>query len=597
MLEGQSKERPANIVGIFSIGPNPAACLLQDGQLVAMAEEERFLRLKDIELALPDHALNYCLREGGISLEDVDCIAYAWDARMYRGRIIATNLRRWLSYNRWSDIVGVPSDEHLFKVLIAIAEIVFHHPSVVRQRLRIRWGDLPLPPVRFVPHHLAHAASVYYCSGFDRAAVLTVDRNGEDKCSVLWRADGLNLKSIDEYRLPHSLGWFYEGFTDYLGFKPEYQEGKTMGLAAYGRPDDEISRKLETILCLEGQRAYSLDPTYFFYGRNNGNTYSEKLVQAFGPPHRGSTREIGQRYKDIAYGVQARLEAAVLRLVQRVTEHTGLRDLCIAGGVGLNCVANGKVSCSGLVDRIYTSPVSNDAGTALGAAMWVAQEMGHDPRFEMKHPYWGPGYSDDEICRTLDRMGLVYERHEAIEQVVASDLAAGKTVAWFQGRMEIGPRALGARSLLGDPRTIGMRDRLNRIKGREPWRPLAPAILEEVIDDYFEEGRPAPFMTFAFPVRVDKQAIIPAVVHADGTSRPQTVNSDSNPRYHRLIHAFEELTGVPAIVNTSFNIREPIVCTVADAIRTFYASEMDELAIGPALLRKKVGHAGMDNST
>ena len=587
MCAGQGKERPTNIVGIFSIGANPAACLLQDGELVAMAEEERFLRLKDVELALPDHALQYCLSEGGIGLGDVDCIAYAWDARMYRGRILAANLRRWLTYNRWSDLMGTPLDEHLFKTLIAIAEVVFHHPSVIRQRLRWRWKGLQLPPVRFVPHHLAHAASVFYCSGLDQAAVLTMDRNGEDKCTVLWRADGLTLEPLEEYKLPHSLGWFYAGFTDYLGFKPEYQEGKTMGLAAYGRPNDDIQRKLERILVLGHRKAYSLDPTYFAYGRNNGNAYSEKLVRLLGPPRQGPNEEIDQHYRDIGYGVQARLEAAVLNLVRRVTERTEMRDLCIGGGVGLNCVANGKVVHSGLVDRLFVSPVSNDAGAALGAAMWIANEMGYDPRFEMKHAYWGPGYSDDVICQTLDGMGLAYERHEAIEYIAARELAAGKTVGWFQGRMEIGPRALGARSLLGDPRTIEMRDRLNWIKRREPWRPLAPAILEEAVGDYFECGQSSPFMTSALLVRADKRPVVPAVVHVDGTSRPQTVNQHSNPRYRRLIRAFEELTGVPAVINTSFNIRgEPLVCSIADAVRAFYASEMDELAIGPALLCK-----------
>jgi carbamoyltransferase len=554
-----------------------------------MAEEERFLRLKDIELALPDHALQYCLREGGIGLGDVDCIAYAWNAQLYRGRILATNIRRWLTYHRWSDILKISLDEHRFNTLIAAAELVYHHPAVIRQRLRIRWGDLQLPPVHFVPHHLAHAASVFYCSGFDRAALLTMDRNGEDKCSVLWHADGLDLESLEEYRLPHSLGWFYAGFTDYLGFKPEYHEGKTMGLAAYGYPNDEIEQKLSRILNLEGRQAYSLDPTFFFYGSNDGNTYSKNLVQLFGAPRRSSNDEIRQEYKDIAYGVQAQLERAVLKLVQRVTERTGSRDLCITGGVGLNCVANGKVLQSGMVDRLYVSPVSNDAGSALGAALWIAKQAGYDPRCTMTHPYWGPGYSDDEICRALDRMGQVYERYDAVEHVVARDLAAGKTIGWFQGRMEIGPRALGARSLLGDPRTTAMRDRLNRIKGREPWRPLAPAILEGAAADYFEGVQPSPFMAIAFPVRVDKQAIIPAVVHVDGTTRPQTVGSDSNPRYLRLIRAFGELTGVPAIVNTSFNIDEPLVCSVVDAVRTFHASEMDELAIGPALLRKEHG--------
>ena len=589
----QHRLHPANVVGIFCIGPNPAACLLQNGRLVAMAEEERFLRLKDIELALPDHALRYCLREGGIGLEDVDAIAYAWDAPQYRGRIIARSLRRWLTYNRWRDVSSVPLEEHLFKALIGVAELAFHHPAVVRQRLRIRWRGLPLPPVFFVPHHLAHAASVFWTSGLEQAAVLTMDRHGEDKCTVLWQGDGLDIRSLEEYRLPHSLGSFYAGFTDYLGFKPEYQEGKTMGLSAYGQPDREISSKIASVLSLEGRRAYSLDPSYFFYGPSDGGAYSERLVRLLGTPRRRSDEPIELRHKDIAFAVQSRLEEAVVGLTHRITEQTGLRDLCIGGGVALNCVVNGKVLHSGLVDRAYVSPVSNDAGTALGAAMWVARQLGHDPRFEMVHAHWGPGYSDDEICRTLDGMGLAYERHEYIEQVVARELAAGRTVGWFQGRMEIGPRALGARSLLGDPRMVEMRERLNRIKGREQWRPLAPAILEEYAAGYFERPSPAPFMTYAFPVQGAKRAIIPAVVHVDGTSRPQTVDSHSLSRYRRLIRAFADLTGVPAVVNTSFNVEgEPMVCTLSGAVRTFFSSEIDVLAVGDSLVRKGASPQG-----
>jgi carbamoyltransferase len=583
-------DRPPNILGIFAIGPNPAACLLQGGELVAMAEEERFLRLKNIELHFPDRAIGYCLQQAGIGFEDVDHIAYAWDTMPYRGSIVAKRILRWITHNSWRDVVNVSRDEHLYKMLIGIAEVVFHHPALVRQRLRLRMKseqyDLELPKVHFVSHHRAHAACTFYSSGFDRAAILTTDHNGEDNCTLLWSADGLDIEALDEYTLPHSLGWFYSGFTDYLGFIPEYQEGKTMGLAAHGQPDEDIARRMNQIMPLDGKQAYTLDPTYFFYSEGHGLAYSEKLVDLFGSPRQGPDDEIEQRYKDIAYGVQSHLEAALIRLVERVTELADSNTLCVAGGVGLNCSANGKVAASGLVNRIFIPPVTNDAGSALGAAMCVARELGYDPRFRMEHAYWGPGYSDAEIVSELDRMGLTYEHHEDIEQVVARHLAAGRTVAWFQGRMEIGPRALGARSLLGDPRSIEMRDRLNQIKRREPWRPLAPTMLEEACEEYLVGGRPSPFMLFTFPVCPEKQEVIPAVVHVDGTTRPQTVNQEQNPRLWRLVRAFEDLTGVPAVINTSFNVQSPIVCTVADAVETFYSNAIDELAIGSALLRK-----------
>ena len=436
--------RPINIVGIFSIGPNPAACLVQNGRLVAMAEEERFLRLKDIELALPDNALLYCLRQGGIDFKDVDFIAYAWDATLYRGPIILANLRRWLGHNRLSDIRLTPWDERNYKLLTNIAELVFHHPAAVRQRLRLRWPGLPLPPVYFVPHHLAHAASAFYGSGFEQAAILTMDRNGEDKCTVLWSGEGSDIVRLREYRLPHSLGWFYGAFTDYLGFKPEYHEGKVMGLSAYGRPDEDIARKMQQVMPLDAKHTYALDPKYVFYGPNGGRAFSQHLVALFGPPYCGDRNDFPQPYKDIAYGLQDHLEATILSLVRQITTLTKLRSLCISGGVGLNCVANGRVAQSGLVDRVYVPPVANDAGSALGAALWVARKMGFDPRNALDHPYWGPGYSDDDICRELDKMGLRYDRYDAIEEVVArAILANGRAVAWFQDRMEIGPRDWG----------------------------------------------------------------------------------------------------------------------------------------------------------
>jgi carbamoyltransferase len=387
--------------------------------------------------------------------------------------------------------------------------------------------------------------------------------------------------------MPHSLGGFFTGFTDFLGFKPEYHEGKLMGLAAYGRPNTDLLRKMERVLTLVGPRAYALDPSFFLYGRNHGNTYSEKLTRLFGQPRHGPGEHIEQPYKDLAYAVQNRLEEALSRLVQRAVAGTGKRMLCIAGGVALNCLANGRIASSGLVDRLFVSPVSNDAGTALGAALWVAKVAGYDPRQEMLHPYWGPGYSDDEVCTKLEKMGIPYQRCEQIETVAAREIAEGKTVAWFQGRMEIGPRALGGRSILGDPRTTDMRDKLNRIKGREPWRPLAPVILEEAVPDYFAGSGGSPFMTIAAPVRAEKQALVPAVVHVDGTTRPQVVTRATDTRYRRLVEAFAALTGIPAVVNTSFNTQgEPIVCSVEDAVRTFFGSGLDLLVAGSAIVKK-----------
>ena len=350
-----------NIVGIFCIGPNPAACLIQDGRLVAMAEEERFMRSKEIELQLPVKAMQYCLHEGGIELRDIDTIAYAWDTRIYRGCILGTKLKRWFVYNRLPDIKGISLDELCARAIYSLMEIEFHHPSVVRQMLRRYWDmvayNLPLPEVRFVPHHLAHAAASYYTSGLDQATILTMDRNGEETCSALWRAEGLDIHLIEKFEIPQSLGWFYAGFTDYLGFRPEYHEGKVMGLAPYGRPNEEIARKMDQVLRLHSNGSYSLDSTFFFYGPGYGYAYSKKMVTLFGSPRRGGdNRTIETIYQDVAYAVQNQLEIAVLNLARRAVQSTKQSNLCLAGGISLNCVANGKLAQSDFVSQIHVPP-------------------------------------------------------------------------------------------------------------------------------------------------------------------------------------------------------------------------------------------------
>lgn len=582
----------SNIVGIFCIGPNPAACLVQNGKLVAMAEEERFRRTKDIELVLPTKAMHYCLLEGKIGIEDIDTIAYAWDTRAYKGSILFNKLIKWLMYNRASDLQGSAFDEIYARSLYALTEVEFHNPSFIRQMFRNHWDtisyNLPIPKIRFIPHHYCHAAATFFTSDFEQASILTIDRNGEENCTVLWQGNGSNIKPIETYELPNSLGWFYAGFTDYLGFRPEYHEGKVMGLAAYGKPNPDLTAKINKILSIHENGSYEVDPTYFYYGTGYGYAYKKKLVELLGKPPRRDEGDIDPFYQDVAYALQERLEEVLLCLTKRLVIKTHMPNLCLAGGVSLNCVANGKLKQSGIIERIHVPPPNNDAGAALGAALIVACEEGLNPRFIMEHANWGPGFSDNQICRDLDQLGIQYQNNENIERVIAQDIANGLSIGWFQDRMEIGPRALGARSILGDARNPNMHSKLNKIKGREPWRPLAPAILEEAMGDYFDNICSSPFMTVAYMVKADKQKTIPAVVHVDGTSRPQTVTNKNAPeRYWKLLKYFYELTGVPVIINTSFNTKdEPIVCTIKDAIKTFYASELDVLAIGSSIIRK-----------
>jgi len=583
----------SNIIGMFCIGPNPAACLVQDGKLIAMAEEERFRRNKDIELYVPFQAMHYCLNEGGIEIKDINTIAYAWDCNIYKNKIFLSNFKRFLKYNDFSCIQNVPFDESFSRLLYSCFEIGFHHPSVIKKAFRTYWNtidnNLPIPEIKFVSHHLAHAVATYYTSGFDEATILTMDRNGEETCSAIWKGQGTNIRLIEKYQLPHSLGWFYAGFTDYLGFRPEYHEGKVMGLSAYGHPNEKIAKKINKILKSHPNGSYSLDPSYFFYGPGCGYAYSNKMVDTFGQPLRKKNKnDIDSVYKDIAYAVQNRLEQVVINLTARAIRLTRTHDICLVGGISLNCLANGKLSQCDFIHKIFVPPHVNDAGTAVGAALWVAHEQGYDPRFTLTHSYWGPGYSDEKIFYELNRLRIPYQPCDEIEKIVAQDIANGQTAGWFQGRMEMGPRALGARSILCDARNPKMHYHINKIKGREIWRPLAPAILEESMNEYFN-SKSSPFMTFAFSVNPKKRIDIPAVVHIDGTTRPQTVSiNNGNPRFYNLLKEFQKITGIPVILNTSFNIEsEPIVCNISDAIKTFYASELDVLAIGSALVYKK----------
>lgn len=580
----------ANVLGVFAVGPNPAACLVQNGVLVAMAEEERFRRHKDLDFCLPLRAVEFCLSFANVDPEEVDSIAFAWDAGRHGARCLLSSIARWLRHGHPYRYQGVSKDSLMFKALMSLAGSLYHHPSVIRQLLRIFWPTSDyfarLPRVRFVPHHLAHAASAFYCSGFDKANILTMDRYGEDWCTALWEGEHSDLTVRKVFRLPHSLGWFYSGFTTFLGFTPERDEGKVMGLAAYGRYDPEIASKVAKLMKI-GEGSYSIDPTFLYYGGSKGDYFSDRLVSLFGHPRGSGTEATDRRYADLAYAVQKRLEDAELTLVHRLKAETQFDKLCIAGGVGLNCAANGTILRRGLVADVFVQPAANDAGSALGAALQVSREMGFDPRSQMTHAYYGPGFSDADVQRALDSCGVAYEYHEYLEEVVAQELARGKVVGWFQGRMEVGPRALGNRSILADPRVPAMKDRVNNIKGREPWRPLAPSLLDEARNEYFVGARRSPFMAFTFQVRSDRKERIPAVVHVDGTTRPQTVDKSANPRFRRLLECFAAETGVPALINTSFNTcGEPIVCSPLDAIRTFSGSGLDLLAMGNFLVRK-----------
>jgi carbamoyltransferase len=569
-------------LGINAAFHDTAACLVADGRVVAAAEEERFTRIKHGKRPvpfstweLPFHAIDFCLREAGIDLVEVDHVAYSFDPWLLLGA------------RRGDETIALPLEpsahptpaewesgwDPLF--LSSIVNAPRHLAGGVPHHLQARFrGAQPDRPYRwhFVDHHTAHAASAFLPSPFARAAVLTLDGRGERATTSYARGCDTSLERIGQVDFPHSLGILYEQVTGYLGFLHSSDEYKVMALASYGRP--AYVEDFREIVQLGSDGQYTIRPP--------------RLEERFGPAReRGGAFE--QRHYDLAHSLQVVLEETALALARWLHEETGEDDLCLAGGVALNCVMNARLRDLGPFRRIWVQPAAGDAGTALGAALWVdARERGGDERpYRMEHAFLGPAYGDDEIERFLQWSKLAYRRLDDVAAETAALLAQDKIIGWFQGRMEFGPRALGARSILASPLRSEMQARLNEIKDREDFRPVAPVVLEEAAGEWFARANVSPFMLFVHDVRPECADRIPAVRHVDGTARIQTINRAQHPLYHDLLAAFAARTGVPVLVNTSFNTRgEPIVCTPRDAVECFWTSPLDALVIGPFLLEK-----------
>jgi carbamoyltransferase len=546
-----------NILGINSVFHESAAALLVDGALVAAAEEERFNRIKhgkksnlDNPHHFPEHAIRFCLDQAGLRVSDIDHVAYSFDPQLRR---------RQFSAEWWLD----PRLEETF--LLRLGEVRGVAERIVGRPLRQRF--------HFVPHHLAHAASAYFPSGFDRAAILTIDGLGEAACSTLAKAVGTRIRTLETFSYPHSLGFVWEEISQYLGFSL-YDASKVMGLAAYGNPE-ALRRQFQSILRI-GSEDYAVDPKMIFHVAEIG-----RLESLIGPP-RCSHEPILPRHADVAAALQEATNAAVMALVQRLKRKVPLDNLCIAGGVALNCVTNELVRQLGGFSNVFIPAAPHDAGTAVGAALVVhCAKQKRPPERGNSTPFLGPAFKRGEILATVRSAGLTPRRSKAPARDAADMIASGKIVAWFQGRMEFGPRALGNRSLLADPRRLDMRNILNqRIKHREDFRPFAPSVIAERADEWFEVGSHSTsheFMLFTCPVKPERRDRIPAIVHHDGSARLQLVRRESNPRFHDLISCFFARTGVPVVINTSFNDSEPIVCTPADAIVTFRKTGIDAL--------------------
>ena len=562
-----------------------AAALVQDGRIMAAAEEERFVRVKHVT-ALPVHAIRYCLREAGVRLTEVDHIAVPWKYWVLGSRsalVLGAMLR--------SPICGRAKAQRGWERLrTEWAELAF-----LSHRLRKLFGPGQYRPT-YLDHHLSHAASSFLVSPFERAAILVVDGASEAHTTMLALGEGRDIRVLQRVALPHSLGQFYAGFTSYLGFRADQDEYIVMGLAASGEPRFAPLLR-EHLLRLEPDGFFRLNTGLFDFHLARVGIFLPEFLRLLGP-RRLPGEEVTARHRDIAASLQVVLEEALLHVARHLKTLTGADHLCLAGGVAYNCVANSRLRQEAGFDRIYVQPAAGDPGGALGAALWLSNRRGAlQSREVMRQAYLGPQFSEAECRRALDHAGLVWEalEEDALCDRVATELARGRLVFWFQGRMEWGPRALGNRSLLADPRREDMRELINaKVKLREPFRPFAPAVLEERAREYFDLPWPSPFMQFTFSVLPSAKGIIPAVVHVDGTARVQTVDRDSNTRFRALLQAFERKTGVPILLNTSFNVNEPIVCTPEDAVACFRRTEVEWLVLGRLLVRRAravQGHA------
>jgi carbamoyltransferase len=592
-----------HVLGISAYYHDSAAALLRDGEIVAAAQEERFTRKKH-DARFPHHAVAYCLQEAGISAGDLDHVAFYDKPFLKFERLLETYL------------AFAPRGFRSFRIAIPVwlREKLFLKDLLIRELKKVDarapWFDKLL----FGEHHLSHAASAFYPSPFDEAAVLTLDGVGEWATSSLAIGRGNRLEMQREIHFPHSIGLLYSAFTYYTGFKVNSGEYKVMGLAPYGEPKyaDLI---LEHLLDLKDDGSFRLDQQYFDYCTGLTMT-NAKFDELFGGPRRKPEELLTQKHMDLAASVQRVTEEVMLRLTRSLARETGQQNLCLAGGVALNCVANGKILRDGAFRHIWIQPAAGDAGGALGAALSTYYGMlegkrpqgnGHD---RMRGAYLGPEFPPDDVERRLTAAGAKFERLSEADMIAraAKDLADGKALGWFQGRMEFGPRALGGRSILGDARSPTMQKMLNlKVKYRESFRPFAPAVLREDVADWFELDGDSPYMLLVADVvkerrrsmtaaeqalfGIDKLNVprseIPAVTHVDYSARVQTVHDDTNPRYCALIREFKRLTGCPVIVNTSFNVRgEPIVGSPEDAFRCFMGTEIEALAIGNCYLDK-----------
>lgn len=592
-----------HILGVSCYFHDAAAALLRDGMLVAAAEEERFTRKKH-DYEFPQNAIDFCLKTAGIQTQDLDYVVFFEKPFIKFERLLLTSMQTF------------PRSHKVFREAMVTW---FGDKLWIRHLLQNKLKVAP-NKILFSEHHLSHASSAFFCSPFDEAAVLTVDGVGEWTTASLGIGKGTNIRLLKEIRFPHSLGLLYSAFTAFLGFEVNEGEYKVMGMAPFGVPRyvDKVYKLIEA----QKDGSFELNMDYFSFHCSTDKTYNNKFVELFGKPRDPKSHfftpstgypsyfgdkpqnfeELGkenQHYADIAASIQRVTEEVLLHMANAIHKETGLKNLCMAGGVALNSVANGRILKETPFEQIYIHPAAGDSGGAIGAALYAYHSILGKPRsFVMEHAYWGEEHGPDRIEKFLKDNNIAFQRIDQEEKLldrVVDSIYNGKVIGWFQGRFEWGPRALGNRSIIADPRRAEMKDIVNvKIKFREPFRPFAPSVLAERAEEFFVLPEaachyPARFMLYVVDVREEKQQTIPAITHVDGTGRLQTVKKEYHPRYYRLIEKFGQATGVPIVLNTSFNLKgEPIVNTPDEAYSTFNRSGMDVLVLGDYVVDKPV---------
>ncbi|MEA5469261.1 carbamoyltransferase [Spirulina sp. 06S082] len=569
------------ILGINCVYHESSACLLKDGQIIAAVEEERFTRVKHAKLAsvdnpdvLPVNAISFCLKEADITWNDINFIGYSFEPKKWATQLDKSATIPGERKEGWGTIEGEEIFERKLK------DIPYKLCQLDQEDITDKF--------LWLPHHLCHAGSAYFVSPYSEAAVLVVDGIGEVESTTLYRGKDNILSEIEAIACyPDSLGTLWETISVLMGFS-KYDATKVMGLAAYGKEDQEYLEMFKTFVKVQGP-IFTIDPEVL--QDNDFTDDCSELENLFGLQKRKLNEKLEQKHADIALALQNLTDTILLNIANYLYDRVQSPNLCLAGGVALNCVSNQILQEKSPFKNLYIQPAAHDAGTAIGAAYCIWNQTLRKPRsYIMKTPYLGPDYSSEEIQTVLDRNQLQYSQVDNIEEMTATLISEGNVIGWFQGKMEIGPRALGNRSLVADPRNPNMREIMNqKVKHREDFRPFAPSVLEEYAQDWFKlpgDSLALGFMLFACDALEDKQSLIPAILHVDGTSRVQVVNQQLNPKYHRLIQAFYQITGVPLVLNTSFNDTEPIVCSPEDAVKTFLKTKIDYLAIGDFLVRK-----------